>query len=69
MIEALQNDDNPSVRVEAINHLTNFLPTGISSGAVDPNLVSVLRDRVRNDPNNYIRARSAVALRQLNGGR
>jgi HEAT repeats len=69
MIEALQNDDNPSVRVEAINHLTNFLPTGISSGAVDPNLVSVLRDRVRNDPNNYIRAQSAVALRQLNGGR
>jgi hypothetical protein len=69
MIEALRNDDNPSVRVEAINQLTNFLPTGISSGAVDRNLVSVLRDRVRNDPNNYIRAQSAVALRQLNGGR
>jgi hypothetical protein len=69
MIEALQNDDNPSVRVEAINRLTNFLPAGISSGAVDPTLVPVLRDRVRNDPNNYIRAQSAVALRQLNGGR
>jgi len=67
MIEALQNDDNPSVRVEAMNHLMNSLPAESSSGAVD--LVAVLRDRVRNDPNNYIRAQSAVALRQLNGGR
>ena len=69
MIEALQNDDNPSVRVEAINHVINCLHAENSSGAVDPNLVAALRDRVRNDPNNYIRARSAVALRQLNGGR
>jgi hypothetical protein len=69
MIEALQNDDNPSVRVEAIHHLINSLPTEISSGAVNPSLITVLRDRVRNDPNNYIRAQSAVALRQLNGGR
>ncbi|MCU1340930.1 MAG: hypothetical protein JWN92_353 [Candidatus Acidoferrum typicum] len=69
MIDALQNDDNPSVRVEAINHLVNSLPAGISSGAVNPSLVAVLRDRVRNDPNNYIRQQSAAALRQLNGGR
>ena len=69
MIDALQNDDNPSVRVEAIHHLINSLPAEISSGAVNPSLITVLRDRVRNDPNNYIRAQSAVALRQLNGGR
>jgi hypothetical protein len=69
MIDALQNDDNPSVRVEAINHLINSLPAEISSGAVNPSLVAVMRDRVRNDPNNYIRQQSAAALRQLNGGR
>jgi hypothetical protein len=36
---------------------------------VNPSLVAVMRDRVRNDPNNYIRQQSAAALRQLNGGR
>jgi hypothetical protein len=69
MIEALQNDDNPSVRVEAIHLLINSLHAGSSSGAVDPNIVAVLRDRLRNDPNNYIRLQSAAALHQLNGGR
>jgi hypothetical protein len=69
MIEALQNDDNPSVRVEAIHLLINSLHAGSSSGAVDPNIVAVLRDRLRNDPNNYIRLQSAAALRQLNAGR
>jgi hypothetical protein len=69
MIEALQSDDNPSVRVEAINLLINSLRAGSSSGAVDPNIVAALRDRLRNDPNNYIRLQSAAALRQLNAGR
>ena len=69
MIDALQNDDNPSVRVEAVNHVINCLRTGNSSGSVDANLVAALRDRVRNDPNNYIRVQSAAALRQFGGGR
>jgi HEAT repeats len=69
IIDALQNDDNPSVRVEAVNHVINCLRTENSSGSVDANLVAALRDRVRNDPNNYIRVQSAAALRQFGGGR
>ena len=69
LAEALQNDDSTSVRVEAINLLNNSLRGGSSSGAVDPNLVAALRDRVRNDPNNYIRLQSASALRQLTAER
>jgi hypothetical protein len=69
LAEALQNDDSTSVRVEAVNLLNNSLRAGSSSGLVDPNLVAALRDRVRNDPNNYIRLQSAAALRQLGAGK
>jgi hypothetical protein len=69
LMEALQNDDNSSVRVQAVNLLSSALRAESSSGAVDPNILSVLRDRLRNDPNNYIRLQSAAALRQLNAGR
>jgi hypothetical protein len=69
LLEALQNDENPSVRMEAINHLVSSLPADISSGNVDSNLITVLRDRARSDPSNYIRLQSAAALRQLNGAK
>jgi hypothetical protein len=68
LTEALQNDDNSGVRVEAINLLLNALRAENSSGMADPKILAVLRDRRRNDPNNYIRLQSAAALRQLNGG-
>jgi len=68
-MEALQNDDNSGVRLQAVNLLSGALRAESSSGAVDPNILSVLRDRLRNDPNNYIRLQSAAALRQLNAGR
>ena len=68
LIGALQNDNNSGVRVEAINLLFNALRAEASSGAADPKVLAVLRDRLRNDPNNYIRLQSAAALRQLNGG-
>jgi anti-sigma factor RsiW len=64
-IEALQNDSNSGVRVEAINLLFNALRAEGSSGSADPKVLAVLRDRLRNDPNNYIRLQSAAALRQL----
>jgi len=66
LAEALQNDDSPSVRAQAVNLLNNFFNAGHVSSAVDPNIVAALRDRVRNDPSNYIRQQSAAALRQLN---
>lgn len=68
LIEALQNDSNSGVRVEAINLLVNALRADGQSGSADPQILSVLRDRLRNDPNNYIRLQSAAALRQLGSG-
>src|ERR1019366_2437975 len=68
LIEALQNDSNSGVRVEAINLLVNALRADGQPGSADPRILSVLRDRLRNDPNNYIRLQSAAALRQLGSG-
>jgi hypothetical protein len=50
LMGALQNDDNSGVRIQAVNLLLNALRAEISSGAVDPNILAVLRDRLRNDP-------------------
>jgi hypothetical protein len=67
LLAVLQNDSNSGVRVEAMNLLLNALRAEGSSGAADPKIFAVFRDRLRNDPNNYIRLQSAVALRQLSG--
>ncbi len=68
ILGALQNDSNAGVRVEAIHLLINALRAEGSSGAADPHVLAVLRDRLRNDPSNYIRLQSAAALRQLSPG-
>jgi anti-sigma factor RsiW len=68
LLDALQNDDNSGVRVSAINLLVNSLQTDGGSAPADPNLLAVLRDRVRNDSNNYVRLQSAAALRALGSG-
>jgi hypothetical protein len=68
LIEALQNDSNSGVRVEAINLLVSSLRAEGSSGPADPKILGVLRDRVRNDPNKYVRQQSAAALRQVGAG-
>ena len=64
MLEALQSDDNSGVRIEAI-HLLVYSLRSNSGSAPDPQTLSVLRDRLRNDPNNYVRLQSAAALRAL----
>src|SRR5437899_29587 len=67
LLDALQNDDCPGVRVEAINALQAAMRAmgekGISPQ--DQGLVNVLRDRMERDPNNYIRMQSAAAIHQL----
>ena len=68
LLDALQNDNNSGVRVEAIQLLVDALHSDAQSSLVDPQILSVLRDRLRNDPNNYIRLQSAAALRQLGSG-
>ena len=65
LLEALQRDDNSGVRVEAIDLLVSALQSKGESGAPDPQTLDVLRDRLRNDPNNYVRLQSAAALREL----
>jgi HEAT repeats len=67
LIGALRNDENSGVRVEAINLLLDALRAERPSGADDPKILAILRDRLRNDPNNYIRLQSAAALQQPDG--
>jgi hypothetical protein len=68
LLDALQNDDNSGVRVSAINLLVNSLRADGESAPADPRILSVLRDRLRNDSNNYVRLQSAAALRELGSG-
>jgi hypothetical protein len=65
LLEALQSDDNSGVRVEAINLIVTALRSNTGFAAPDPQTLEVLRDRVRTDPNNYVRLQSAAALREL----
>ncbi len=59
---------NSGVRVSAINLLVNSLRTDGGSGPADPQMLAVLRDRLRKDSNNYVRLQSAAALRALGAG-
>ena len=63
LLEALVQDQNPGVRVEAINALRGMAAK--SQAASDDHMASVLRDRMENDPNTYIRLQSAAALGEL----
>jgi hypothetical protein len=65
LVDVLRNDGNVGVRVEAINLLVSALRAENTPGPADPQLLGVLRDRLHNDPNNYIRLQSAAALREL----
>jgi anti-sigma factor RsiW len=64
-IDALLRDDNPGVRVEAINALRAMADRPALAGPPDAELLRVLRDRMKNDPNSYIRVQSAAAVRDL----
>ncbi|MGC1290091.1 MAG: HEAT repeat domain-containing protein, partial [Candidatus Acidiferrales bacterium] len=66
MLEALTKDTNIGVRVEAINALVAASEHGGLLG--DPKAVGVLQQRMRTDPNTYIRLQSAAAVRQGQAG-
>ncbi|MGB0035116.1 MAG: HEAT repeat domain-containing protein [Candidatus Acidiferrales bacterium] len=63
LLDALVDDQNPGVRVEAINALREMAATG--KVVSDAHMMAVLRDRMRKDPNTYIRLQSAAAIRDL----
>ena len=65
VLDALQNDGDSGVRGEAINTLIDSLRSDGPFGSVEPRVVNVLRDRLKNDPDDYIRLQSESALRQL----
>jgi HEAT repeat protein len=80
LLEALDHDANPGVRVEAVNLLVRALEnkpaevtdaqstSGEDSIPADPSVAHViqtLEDLQRHDPNRYVRMRSAAALRQI----
>ncbi len=64
-IDALLRDDNPGVRVEAIDALRAMADRPALAGPPDADLLRVLRDRMKNDSNSYIRLQSAAAVRDL----
>ncbi len=66
LLDTLVEDENPGVRIEAINILVGTLRATAGKGMApgDDRVVHVLRDRMRKDPNNYIRMQSAAAIRQ-----
>jgi hypothetical protein len=66
ILAALAGDDNSGVRIQALDTLFEQLGSGESSSTpLDDQAVSILRDRMRNDSNSYIRSRSADALGRL----
>ena len=66
ILAALAGDDNSGVRIQALDTLFEQMGSGESSSTpLDDQAVSILRDRMRNDSNSYIRSRSADALGRL----
>jgi len=66
ILEALAEDDNSGVRIEAVNALLAALGNAeVQAMAMAPQGFEVLRDRERNDPNGYVRLRSARVLSRL----
>lgn len=63
LLDALVSDQNPGVRVEAINELRDMAAKGQVSS--DDDMRAILLDRMKKDPNNYIRLQSAAVIRDL----
>lgn len=64
MFEALAGDDNSGVRIEAVDGLQAAFAAPQAAPPNDQSM-SILRDRMRNDPNSYVRQHSASVLSQL----
>ncbi len=63
LIDALVDDANPGVRIEAINTLRALAEQGAVNS--DAQLLEVLHERQRKDPNAYVRLQSASVIHEL----
>jgi HEAT repeats/Putative zinc-finger len=63
LLDALSGDQDPSVRVQAIDALRGLADSG--QIVSDDHMLTVLRNRRRNDPDPYVRLQSAAVLREL----
>jgi hypothetical protein len=55
LVFILKNEENPGIRIEAIAYLQS---PEFSRQLVDEDLLNVLREKIRSDNNNYVRARA-----------
>ncbi len=69
MLNALAQDENSGVRIEAVDGLLSAMGKTGAAGWPDENVLEILQDRMRNDPNDYVRMRSATAFAQLASAR
>jgi hypothetical protein len=66
LLDALAADENSGVRIEAVNALLAALGSADRAATpLDAGAAEVLRDRIKNDPNHYIRLQSKTALERL----
>ena len=66
ILGALSDDDNSGVRIQALDTLLERMRSReFPRIPLDNRAVTILRDRMHNDSNSYIRSRSADALGQL----
>jgi HEAT repeats len=63
LLDALAGDQSPRVRGEAINELLGLAESG--QVIPDDQMLSVLHNRVQNDPDRYVRAQSAAIIRKI----
>jgi HEAT repeat protein len=55
LIFVLKHEDNPGIRIDAISHLHS---PELSRQLVDQDLLSVLKEKMKSDNNNYVRTRA-----------
>jgi HEAT repeat protein len=66
LIEVLTHDNNPGVRIEAINSMRSLVDAGAAAG--DDRVRTLLEKLSERDANNYVRLQAAAAVRRMDSG-
>ena len=67
LLDALESDADSGVRGEAAHLILSAVQMQSGAISADPQIIAVLRDRLRNDPSPTVRRHSAEVLRALGG--